>query len=325
MKKAILLLILAPLVGSAQQNTAVSLSINPQLATGADPSIYISAEDIARQIAKAEAETKQGAPVYGRAPMLVQPPITMSVEFIRGAIPEFTLHESSAELFVVIGGTGTMTLGSKLIDPIRTGLSMSAAKAEGGTHYRLHKGDILLVPANTARAVTRTEGKLEMMSVEIPIGPPNLWPAGNGFFASIGDQNIYISAEEIADRMAKADAALKAGLPDRGPFSLLWQPPYKVTMDDRMIPNGHVDAHGVTAELFIVLDGSGTIVVGGQLINPKGQGNDLTAASTEGGALYKVRKGDVILVPVNAAHAVTQVDGKMAMMQVHIPAAADHK
>ena len=313
------------MVASAQQNLAAPLSINPQLAPGADPGIYISADSIARQITNAEAETMPGAPLNVRTPLLIQPPITMSLDFNRGAAPEFTLHESSAELFVVIDGTGTMTLGGKLIDPKRTGSSMSAAKAEGGTPYRLHKGDILLVPANTARAVTWTQGKLEMMSVEIPIGPPNLWPAGNGFFASIGDPSIYISAEEIADRMAKADAALKAGLQDRGPFSLLWQPPYKVTMDDRMIPNGHVDAHGATAELFIVLDGSGTIVVGGKLINPKGQGNDLTAASTDGGALYKVRKGDVLLVPVNAAHAVTQVDGKMAMMQVHIPAAADHK
>jgi mannose-6-phosphate isomerase-like protein (cupin superfamily) len=313
-------LVFLPLAAAAQQAGRPPLSINPSEAA-ADPSVYISAHEIADRIAKARAERKSGLPDNKRTPLLVQPSIEVDMEYRHGPADQVRKDEGSANLYVVFDGAGTMTIGGNLIDPTREGATLLASKAQGGTPYKLRKGDILVVPANAAHQVTETEGDLAMMAVRIPIGAPNLWPGGNRFFAASGDPNIYISAREIEDRMAKADAAIKTGLPDGGPFRLLSQPPFRVTMDDRTVPNPHIDAHGFTAELFFVLDGSGTVVVGGKLDDPKGQGNDVMAPSTEGGTLYKVHKGDIVLVPVNAAHAVTHVDGKLTMMQVHIPPA----
>lgn len=137
--------------------------------------------------------------------------------------------------------------------------------------------------------------------------------------------SIYISAQDIAKKMARADAMEKAGVPDTGPYSLLKQLPFHLTMEYRLTAAGHASIHELNSELFVVLEGSGTMSVGGKLINPTRNGDDLRAAKSEGGISYKLNKGDILLVPPNTAHYVNQVDGKLAMLSVHIPlASADH-
>jgi mannose-6-phosphate isomerase-like protein (cupin superfamily) len=137
------------------------------------------------------------------------------------------------------------------------------------------------------------------------------------------DPTIFISAGEIAERMAMAYAMEKAGVRDTGPYALMKQPPFVVTMEYRVRPDGHYSVHTRLAEMFLVMDGSATITVGGKLIDPQHQGpDDLSGRGMEGGTPYKLHKGDILLVPPNSVHSVTQVDEKFAAMSVHIPLAS---
>jgi hypothetical protein len=69
-----------------------------------------------------------------------------------------------------------------------------------------------------------------------------------------------------------------------------------------------------------VLDGYGTLTVGGTLINPTSKGTNLVVAPTvDGGVPHKLVKGDMVLVPENTPHAITQVDGKLVLMTMHLP------
>jgi mannose-6-phosphate isomerase-like protein (cupin superfamily) len=123
--------------------------------------------------------------------------------------------------------------------------------------------------------------------------------------------------------MAMAYAMEKAGARDTGPYSLMKQPPFVVTMEYRVKPDGHYSVHTLLAEMFLVMDGSATITVGGKLIEPQHQGaNDLSGKGMEGGTPYKLHKGDILLVPPNTVHSVTQVDEKFAAMSLHIPLAS---
>jgi quercetin dioxygenase-like cupin family protein len=129
---------------------------------------------------------------------------------------------------------------------------------------------------------------------------------------------MFITATEIAERSAKAEAAAKAGTPYNG-GPLLSAGAFRANMEWRIAPATSVNLHENDAELFVVVDGAGTMTLGGTLVDPKRNGTNLSAATATGGTPYKLVKGDMILVPENTAHAVTQVEGKLALMSLHLP------
>jgi nicotinate-nucleotide pyrophosphorylase len=59
--------------------------------------------------------------------------------------------------------------------------------------------------------------------------------------------------------------------------------------------------------------------VGGTLLTPVRNGTNLQAATADGGVPHRMVKGDMLLVPENTAHAVTQVDGRLVLMSMHLP------
>jgi mannose-6-phosphate isomerase-like protein (cupin superfamily) len=65
-------------------------------------------------------------------------------------------------------------------------------------------------------------------------------------------------------------------------------------------------AHAGFAELHHIMEGSGTLVVGGQLVRPPEPGSP---ASIRGGESRHVSKGDVILVPSGMPHWYKDLDG----------------
>jgi mannose-6-phosphate isomerase-like protein (cupin superfamily) len=127
-----------------------------------------------------------------------------------------------------------------------------------------------------------------------------------------------VSAAEIADRISQADAAAKAGTPYRGE-PLLQVGPFRGGIQYETKAATSFAAHENDAELFVVLDGSGTITMGGTLVNPTHRGTNDSAATVDGGTARKIAKGDMILVPANTPHAFTQVDGKLVLMSMHLP------
>jgi mannose-6-phosphate isomerase-like protein (cupin superfamily) len=161
---------LLSLTAAAQQAPA------PTAAANAEPRTFISATDIAERIAKADAAAKAGTQ-YNGGPLLHQGPFRANMEWRDAPATSVNVHENDAELFVVIEGTGTMTLGGTLVDPKRNGANLQAATAEGGVPYKLVKGDMIMVPENTAHAVTAVDGKLVLMSLHLPRPAPAAEPA----------------------------------------------------------------------------------------------------------------------------------------------------
>jgi mannose-6-phosphate isomerase-like protein (cupin superfamily) len=146
--------------------------------------------------------------------------------------------------------------------------------------------------------------------------PPPARPAAPA--AANEEPRTFISAVEISERIAKADAAAKAGTQFNG-GALLLQGPFKANMEYRNAAATSVNVHENDAELFVVVEGTGTMTLGGTLVNPTRNGTNLQAASAQGGVPYRLVKGDMVLVPENTAHSVTQVDGKLVLMSLHLP------
>ncbi len=168
MKKLCFAFSLLSLTAAAQQSPMPAMPAAP---AAAEPRTYISATEIAERMAKADAAAKAGTQ-YNGGPLLLQGPFRANMEWRNAAATAVNLHDNDAELFVVVEGAGTMTLGGTLVDPKRNGANLQAATAQGGVPYKLVKGDMLMVPENTAHSVTQVEGTLVLMSLHLPRPAP---------------------------------------------------------------------------------------------------------------------------------------------------------
>lgn len=129
---------------------------------------------------------------------------------------------------------------------------------------------------------------------------------------------IFVSSADVAALAAKAKSERKEGQ------GMVFQPifklaPWDVNLEYRAAV-ASANVHEREAELFYVIDGSGTMVVGGKLLNEKRTNpENRTGTGVEGGTSLRVAKGDFIMVPENTSHWFSAIDGTITLMSLHIP------
>ncbi len=87
--------------------------------------------------------------------------------------------------------------------------------------------------------------------------------------------------------------------------------------------------HDLVSEVYHIIDGSGTLVTGPDLVNPirrpaenenvrllNGPGNN--AASIRNGVTYQLKPGDVIVIPAGTGHWFTRIDDHITYLMVRI-------
>ena len=128
----------------------------------------------------------------------------------------------------------------------------------------------------------------------------------------------FSSAADVAALIAKAKSERKEGQPlvlER----ILQVPPYNANLEYRASV-GPAAIHENEAEMFYVIEGSGTMVTGGKLANEKrSNASNLTGTGIEGGTSREVSKGDFIMVPDNTAHWFSAINGELILMTFHVP------
>ena len=66
---------------------------------------------------------------------------------------------------------------------------------------------------------------------------------------------------------------------------------------------GAIEYHEHTNHIFIIVDGEGTFIAGGTMVDPKRTSPDqMTGTSIEGGETFHLSKGDVITIPAKTPH-----------------------
>jgi mannose-6-phosphate isomerase-like protein (cupin superfamily) len=87
--------------------------------------------------------------------------------------------------------------------------------------------------------------------------------------------------------------------------------------------------HSKVTEVYHVLDGAGTFVTGGKLVNPKPRAADsvevtqedgpgASGSSIEGGASRRIKAGDVVVVPAGTPHWFSNIEGAISYVVVRI-------
>lgn len=107
----------------------------------------------------------------GNQTFLQLAPYDVSMEH-RVSVPQnASVHDKEAELFYVIGGSGTMVTGGTLVNPTRNGDNLTAGSVAGGTARTLSKGDFVLVPEGVPHWFSKVDGELTLMSLHLPRTP----------------------------------------------------------------------------------------------------------------------------------------------------------
>ena len=141
-----------------------------QAAAGAPPlNLFMSAADVTAMIAKAKTSRAADQANYSQ-PILRLAPYAANLEYrVAGFNANATIHETEAEMFYVVEGSGTVVTGGTLQNGRRTNPTNQAGSAiEGGTRRRIAKGDFIMVPQNTAHWFGEIDGALVLMSIHLP-------------------------------------------------------------------------------------------------------------------------------------------------------------
>ena len=134
---------------------------------------------------------------------------------------------------------------------------------------------------------------------------------------------LFASSADVTAMIAKARAERK---PDQPNFvqPILQLAPHNANLEHRLAGvNANASVHERDAEMFYVVEGTGTIVTGGKLrderrTNPQ----NLSGSAIDGGTSRKIAKGDFIMVPEGVPHWFGEIDGALVLMSIHLPHAA---
>jgi mannose-6-phosphate isomerase-like protein (cupin superfamily) len=129
----------------------------------------------------------------------------------------------------------------------------------------------------------------------------------------------FMNKKDIMALVEKAKADRKGDAPNTAEPILLLAP-YKAQLEYRPA-TAPAALHEKDAELMVVLQGQGNIVVGGKLVNEKrNNANNLSGSSIEGGDSHAVVVGDTLIVPANTPHQVIPTGGApIVLMTMHVP------
>ena len=170
----------------------------------------------------------------------------------------------------------------------------------GGHTQRLVKGDLVLVPAGTPQSFTSVSPSISYYMVIVPV----LKPDAKAEF-------VYVPREKVEPTFKKAgpladgpNLRVSGGF-RTGPYAADYRPA--------------VEIHTNEADLFFVIDGNATQVLGGKMLDGKETGpGQLRGSKIEGGTTYKLGKGDVMWVPASVPHWFPEIPQPLGYLLVKV-------
>jgi len=96
-------------------------------------------------------------------------------------------------------------------------------------------------------------------------------------------------------------------------------------------PQGAIE-HSKITEVYHVMEGAGTLVTGGTIVDakpspPESQvvtvlnGPSNGGPSIQGGTSRRIKAGDVVIIPPNTPHWFSAIEGSLTLMSIHLPRA----
>ena len=134
-----------------------------------------------------------------------------------------------------------------------------------------------------------------------------------------------LAATSLTAQRAAAPVTLIAGAETAAAFAkgrpLIETGAYKVHASRRDAA-GQAEVHATDTDIFYVLEGTATIVTGGDVVDAKDTAaNERRGSAIKGGATRTLAKGDVLIIPNGVAHQFTEVKAPFLYYTVKVTAA----
>lgn len=206
-------------------------------------------------------------------------------------------HAIDTDIVMVLDGSATFVTGGTITDEKeRTPNERTGSGIAGGDAWVLTKGDIIVVPNNLPHWFKQVNGRIRYCAVKIrQASATPSHPSGVRFFKGV-------------------EAFAKSGLvftTTEGRFASIYAM-------RRAQPLG-VELHGVDTDVVFVLDGKGTFVTGGTIIEPRQlRENEGTGASVAGGTPQPLDPGAVLVVPSGTPHWLREINGALDFFAVKV-------
>ena len=163
----------------------------------------------------------------------------------------------------------------------------------------LVKGDVVVVPAGVAQSFTSVAAPVSYLQIVVPV-----------LVKDAKAEFVYVDHNKAAATMKKA-----------GP--LADGPNLRVSGGFR--PANSIDkspvaeVHEHEADLFYVIDGRATQVLGGRVIDGKPTGpGQIRGPKTEGGRTYQLGAGDIMWVPAGTPHWFPEIPEALGYLLVKV-------
>ena len=138
------------------------------------------------------------------------------------------------------------------------------------------------------------------------------WVAGGLMVASAGlahDGVAYHSAASLKDAEAKLLEQARTSANGIASLAMEKYPGHFMNLVART-KSGGGEIHARWSDVFVVLDGEATVIVGGTVVDPKdGVGGEVRGAKLEGGTSYLLKKGDVLHILAGTPHQTVVAPG----------------
>jgi mannose-6-phosphate isomerase-like protein (cupin superfamily) len=148
--------------------------------------------------------------------------------------------------------------------------------------------------------------------------------------AQAAEQPVVTTTPEVLnfDELAQRGKALldkaRAGSGSAGVTLAQYKGHY--TMLTARTASGGAELHGKFADFLIVIDGEGTEMTGGTMVDPKpGANGEVRGKTLEGATPHVLHKGDLIHIPAGTPHQSIEAPGQtitIYVIKVEEPAAA---
>lgn len=139
----------------------------------------------------------------------------------------------------------------------------------------------------------------------------------------------YVSAADIQANLSGAPSAATNPFPnirvvDAGGYNVAVGVIHRPAT-----PPGVVAVHYKVTEIYHVMDGGGTLVTGGTMVNGKPRpadaisvrledGPGASGTSIQGGVTRKIKAGDVVVIPAGVPHWFSDIDGSITYVVVRV-------
>ena len=168
----------------------------------------------------------------------------------------------------------------------------------GAGRQRLVKGDLLVVPAGMTQALADVAAPIRYLQIIVPSSAKKM------------DAVTYVPAGKVAATMKKA-APLVDG------------PNFRVSGGHRPANSREAspvaEVHANEADLFYVVDGRATQMLGGEIIGGKDTGpGQIRGPRTEGGQTYQLDPGDIMWVPAGMPHWFPEIPEALGYLLVKV-------